>query len=280
MTQFSDKFIAFIDILGFKSFRASAERGQHPSLEKLLGLTVSLGSDEDRRRIERGSKLCPGAPSLEPGLNFRVTQVSDCAVISSEVSPAGIINLIAHCFEACLMLLREGVLCRGYIKRGNIFHTDSQFIGSGYEDAYQKEGLVSVFGRELGDIGTPFVEIDPEVVSYVNGQGDRCVRMMFDRMVGSDGERHCVFPFKRLTHTLVLRGSGPSFDANVERERVARLRVIIEGLIAKVEEMAGQGDARADHKCRYYTEALRKQLRECDHTEQTIERLVSPTGRA
>ena len=38
-----------------------------------------------------------------------------------------------------MRLLGDGIMLRGYLKRGNIYHDDQTFIGSGYADAYKRE---------------------------------------------------------------------------------------------------------------------------------------------
>jgi len=120
---YENRFIAYVDILGFENLVNQSEETSDPSLESLLDLTRKLGSSEDNVRYAQSG--------------LRVTQVSDCVVVSSEVSPAGIINLLQHCFETSINLLMVGRLCRGYATRGNIFHADRQFMGSGYMKAYR-----------------------------------------------------------------------------------------------------------------------------------------------
>src|SRR5258708_3582110 len=110
---FRDKFVGFIDILGFKQLVRAAEKGNSPSLAELIKFTACLGSGDERQRYEKhGSKICPAAPFIEKHLDFRVTQISDCVVVSAEVSPAGLIHLIWHCWGAVIQLLTHGIMCR------------------------------------------------------------------------------------------------------------------------------------------------------------------------
>jgi hypothetical protein len=147
---FKDKFIAFVDILGFKNLVRAAESGTGISLSQLTALTRKLGSSNDRKRFEeRGPILCPESPYLQRDLDFQILQVSDCVIVSCEISPAGVIHLIHHCWTAAMELLDSGYLCRGYIKRGSIYHEDGQVIGSGYQEAYEKERTVAAFKRAL-----------------------------------------------------------------------------------------------------------------------------------
>src|SRR5690242_13343286 len=129
--MYQDKFIAFVDILGFSELVMKSEAGGDgaPDAKYILDLTGKLGSAKERDHFAKyGPTHCPCAPYLSKDLDFRVTQISDCVVISAEVSPAGVINLLQHCFGIAIQILQAGHLCRGYITRGSIVHTDKQFI--------------------------------------------------------------------------------------------------------------------------------------------------------
>jgi hypothetical protein len=117
--EFKDKVIAFIDILGWSRLVENAETGRGLSLADLLKLLECLGTGNERAAFERtGPKWCPWARHQERNLDFQVSQVSDCAIVSAEISPAGVINLLAHCWSAVLQLLEHGIMCRGYVKIG------------------------------------------------------------------------------------------------------------------------------------------------------------------
>jgi hypothetical protein len=135
------------------------------------------------------------------------------------VSPAGVINLVNHCWGAAIMLLTKGVMVRGYITRGRIYHEGSEFYGTGYHEAYQREAGVTAFKQEADEKGTPFVEVDPEVCAYVRDQTDECVREMFGRFTKHDGEVTALFPFKRLVQPIAIGGSGRPFDPEHAKQR-------------------------------------------------------------
>ena len=115
---FKEKFIGFVDVLGFKNFVEAAESGSGMTLPELLSLLNKLGTSEDQQRYKNGGSICPMAPCIQRDLDFQITQVSDCVIVSSEISPAGAINLISHCWVAVIELLARGIMCRGYITRG------------------------------------------------------------------------------------------------------------------------------------------------------------------
>lgn len=280
MTEFSDKFVAFVDVLGFKNLVADAEAGKGMGLSELLKLLEGLGTGKERARFESGGGTwCPEAPRVAKHLDFRVTQISDCAIVSAEVSPAGLVNLVSHCWAAAMHLLQSGLMCRGYIKRGRIFHTDNQVIGTGYQDAYAAEGKVTAFRREADERGTPFIEVDPEVVGYVASQPDACVKEIFARMVKTESGTTAVFPFQRLSHQFVISGFGRRFDPEEERRSNQNVRVLITTLKAKVTASVDPAHESAVRKASHYLAALDVQLAGCDRTDDVINMLASPIPR-
>lgn len=274
MAEFSDKFVAFVDILGFKNLVDRVVSKDGVSLDKLLCLTRKLGPTETRNIFcDYGPTCCPEAPRIRKDLDFQVIQISDCVIVSSEVSPAGLINLIHYCWGSVLKLLTEGVLCRGYITRGPIYHTDKQVIGPAYQEACRKEGNVSVFRGESDEKGTtPFVEIASGVLDYVDSQSDRCVSEIFDRMVRRIPDGAALFPFTRLAANGAIGGPHTSglLEANTTiRENIWRYRDLITSF-------GKPRDEGALSKVRYYEMALDEQLRQCDELDRHAEKLQQP----
>ena len=277
--MFEDKFIAFIDVLGFKSMVTKSEAGTGFELTELLEILKKLGDGSERERFEKyGPTCCPMAPRVEKNLNFRVTQISDCAIVSSEVSPAGIINLISHCWGAVIELMTRGILCRGYIKRGRVYHTDSQIIGSGYQEAFFAESKVSAFKQEADERGTPYIEVDGDVASYIEGQSDSCVKDMFNRMIKRDGDAIVLFPFQRLQHSFIVAQYGRNFEPTKEFQSNDNVRKNIQRYKQTIESLVDQ-EKNAQSKVRHYIKALNEQLLACDATDEAIRMLSKPFGR-
>jgi hypothetical protein len=278
--MFEDKFVAFVDVLGFKGMVASSEAGTGMALPELLELLKKLGDGSERARFDTyGPTCCPMAPRIDKNINFRVTQISDCVIVSSEVSPAGIINLVSHCWGSVIELMARGIMCRGYIKRGRIYHTDSQVVGTGYQEAYASESKVSAFKQEADDRGTPYVEVDKEVCSYVEYQPDACVKEMFGRMIRRDGETVVLFPFQRLQHSFIVGGFGRTFEPARELQSNDNLRKNIKRYKEKVESLVDPANTAAQAKARHYLKALDEQLLACDKTDEAIHMLSKPFGR-
>lgn len=273
---FTEKFIAFYDILGWKHHVQAAEEGTGLSPAELGEVVSALGSDEDRRHFEEyGPTTCPDAPRIRKDLDFRITVTSDCAMVSTEVSPAGLINIVSHCWTACFKLLSKGIMCRGYIKRGRILHTAEHQFGTGLNDVIALEKQVSVFRQDADDRGTPFIEVDQEIVRYVDQQPDACVKEMFLRFVKVDGELTALFPFKRLNHDFMI-GVGATFDPEKERASVNIVRGWIHRMKEQVRRHVDRSDVSAVRKADHYIRVLDAQLIACDQTDDAIDRLIQP----
>jgi len=209
--QFHDKCVTFVDILGFKSKVEAAEVGVGDRLSDLLEICAELECKSHVQSIAvYGPIICPESRHESRDLDYRVTQTSDCAIISTEISPAGIINLIEHISLSIISLLGFGVMVRGYVTRGSIFHKDEQFIGAGYQNALTEEKSVRTFCMSENDGATPFAEVDPKVVRYIREETDACVAAMFERMarVDSTHDVTVLFPFQQLTN---VAGTNISF---------------------------------------------------------------------
>lgn len=273
-TKFKNKFIGFVDILGFEKLVKAAETGTGMSLAELLDVLKVFGTPEDRIKFEKnGPMICPTSKYIQRDLDFWLTPISDCVVVSSEVSPAGVINLVSHCWDAVIKLLTKGILCRGYITRGSIYHTDTQFIGSGYQNALPKEKHVTAFIREDEKSGTPFVEVDQVVCDYVRNHGDACVQEMFSRYVKDDGKVTALFPFQRLAHSFIIAGFGCTFDPEKEKQSNQNMRLMIENFKKSVMAFVDQSDPNVVRKVEHYNAALDAQLELCKRTDDMIDKL-------
>ena len=252
---FDDKFVAFVDILGFEDLVERAEKGGPgaPTVGFIFELLKSFGSSNEENYAKFGPTVCPKTDFISKDLNFHVTQISDCAVISAEVSPAEVINLIDHCYKVSVRLLKVGHQCRGYLTRGPIIHTDSQFIGSGYVRAYKNEKKVSIFQKDESDRGTPFIGIDPEVCSYISKECDETVKKVFGRLTETDGKSTAVTPFFALRAMPDMPLDDPEY-----KEQVGRTIQIIQMLLTQLERAkANAEDDHARAKIEHYEKKLR-----------------------
>lgn len=272
--EFREKFIAFVDVLGFSNLVERAEQGAGATLSTIEAALADLGSEGDTAEIaEAGPTICPEAARQSPDVDFQLTQVSDCVIVSTEVSPAGAITITSHCWTAVMKLLRRGLMCRGHIRRGNIAHDGARFIGTGYQEAAAREKKVSAFGRDETDTGTPFVEIDSAVTEYVDNCADECVREMFGRLTYTNETFCAVFPFKRLSTFFAV---GPDFDAAKEKRNNDIVRGWIHTMKQAIDAHINIDDPKVVRKAEHYKAALDNQLAECDRADEVIDMLESP----
>lgn len=258
--EFQDKFIGFVDILGFKSLIEHAEAGEGMSLAEINKAVSQLGSESDRCTIQtHGPTICPMASRNSDDLDFQIAQASDCVIVSTEVSPSGAITLIFHCWGAVFGLLKYGLMCRGHIRRGNIYHKGQHFYGSGYQESIKLEKVVSAFKRHKDEQGTPFVEIDNSVSDYIRRSEDKCVREMFSRLVEESNDVCAIFPFKRLTQSV-----GGDFSPAEWRKHAQVIRKGILKLKDRLFLYVDKKNPKAIRKLEHYEIALDAQLDACD----------------
>lgn len=276
----TEKFIGYIDILGYSALTKAAESGNGLSFDDLDEILKLLGNEERRKHHqEYGPTTCPKSPRIREDLDFQIAQAWDSVVVSTEISPAGLINLISHCFGACIMLLTKGVMCRGYIKKGMIYHEGQKVFGSGHTDAVAKEKQVAIFKRGADERGTPFIEVDSEVTKYVETQPDKCVKEMFSRMVITHDGLTAIFPIKRLAHSFIIGGFNRApFDPQKEKNNNNVMRNNLKKLKDKIRSYVDPSDASAVAKCDHYLRALDEQLKVCDQTDEMIDALGRPFG--
>ena len=276
---FEERFVAFIDILGFKSMVEQSEAGTGRPVGDLIGLMEDLGTTETKAKIvARGPTICPMSARLTPHAGFEITQASDCAIVSTEISPGGVVVILEHCWKAAMALLRKGVLIRGYVTRGNIHHAGAVVLGTGYHSAYRREQGVTAFRLDGDEVGTPFVEIDPVVQEYIRTKTDACVRDMAERMTKSDGDVMAIFPFKRLSHDFVIAGRGVRFDAAREKASNAMMRDRIRGYRDAIASEPGGTSESVARKIRHYVTALDAQIALADRTDRMIDSLGEPAA--
>jgi hypothetical protein len=275
---FKEKVIAYVDILGWKNFVEEAEtEASNMSLQILIELLDKLGSQQRQQDIKRyGPTICPESKYLEKDLDFQLSQAYDCVVVSSEISPAGAINLIIHCWSIAMALLVRGFMCRGYITIGMIFHTEKYCIGTGHQKVIDNEKRVCAFRRRADESGTPFIEIDKRVCEYIERCDDECVKKIFTRHIKSDGDLVALFPIQRLAHQFSIAVPGTRIVLDEEKRANNEMRQLLEILKERVSSFVDKSNPKAIEKAEHYIEALDEQLRVCDFVDDSIKTLGSP----
>jgi hypothetical protein len=256
MPHYEERFVAFVDILGWTKFVEASESGAGMPLGRLLRELAKL----------RGTSATNAAGEA----SLCITQISDCVVVSSSLSPIGLSAIIAHCWFASLNLLASGIMCRGYLTKGQIFHTADQFIGTAYQRAVGNEKRVQVFKGRPDETGTPFIEIDAEVCTYGDShRGNFQLQRSIELMTRRDGEVAAIFPFQFFQHSYTI-GGGLPLDTQKEKGRNNEVRQSIQQCIERLNSNADPADSRVLRKVEHYVRFLRDRLTLCDKVEEDL----------
>ena len=270
-----DKFIAFLDVLGWKSLVRKTEQRNNFSLTEVVSILDMMKQELQSRKemlFHGGSEVCPGAPHIRRDIDFCYTTFSDSVVISTEVSPAGLVSLINCCRVIYFkLIMRGGLMCRGYIGRGPIYHTEEYCVGSGLGDVVDGEKKVSVFRTEDGEVGTPFIELDDKVLQFLKNEvTDSCVVETLEDMVkGKDGIA-AIFPFRSLD-------PGRFGSANIDLEEATRyvhvVRKWIDGAKKMVNGNVGSNCQKVRRRVDILAQILNEQLVVCRQFEEEITKM-------
>jgi hypothetical protein len=145
--KFENRAVAFIDVLGFKSV-----------------VDVSVKDDKKLCELEELISVLESAvPNLDGTVSASVPlelipkhiYISDSIILSAPIesdemtSYRGLSILIMRVIQINHILLSKGYLIRGGISVGQVWHTDSNIVGSAYQEAYQIETKTNVPRVEL-----------------------------------------------------------------------------------------------------------------------------------
>jgi hypothetical protein len=149
---FEDRFVAFVDILGFRDIvaRMETEPGLFSTVRDALK-TIDKQAREFRdyraaRKQSHEALLASGKVPLTSPPHLHMTAFSDCYVIS-ETFPAW--HVLAGVQALGATLLTHGILCRGAVVRGPAYHRDRVLFGPAVIEAYELESQVAKYPRIL-----------------------------------------------------------------------------------------------------------------------------------
>lgn len=142
---YQDKYVAFIDMLGFSALVQESAA----DMSKL---------DEIAEAIDR----LKNTACCNPATGLLFTYFSDCIVISSSRSPAGLADILS-----CIRMLAENllvvdILIRGGLTVGSIHHDSQMIFGPAMLDAYR---------MECKEARNPMVLVSEEVRSDARAAG-------------------------------------------------------------------------------------------------------------
>lgn len=161
--KIEERFVAFLDILGFKAILKEIE--SDPSSPKLAKLESVLNFMDEETYAPNYSADLPIYENSECGTFLiekelgdpRLTYISDCIIISSEPTLDGFKALSRKIHKITAELAIDGIFCRGGISKGTMYHHGRILFGSAYLRAFYLEEEKAKFPRII---------LDPDILNF------------------------------------------------------------------------------------------------------------------
>jgi hypothetical protein len=160
--QYTERYVAFLDLLGFKALVAAAER-----------------EEAEQQRLEEVLDRLSQTLCNNPRFGSRFTYFSDCIIITADPTPETLWDLFRSIGTLTRNLLQFDVFVRGGVTRGGSFHTAQYVYGTAISRA-------AVIEKDLAK--SPLTLLSSEVYADVERLG-----VDFLQWLETDGaDRHFV----------------------------------------------------------------------------------------
>ena len=136
--EYEERFIAFIDILGFKNMVMESER--NINIQRLIFNVTKYNSDEQTNNY-RGDM-----EDMNSDYGREISVFSDSIVISYPIR-YGLHHLLMDCIYLSIDFISADVLVRGGITCGKLFHKKSMCYGPAMVNAYTLESQYAKYPR-------------------------------------------------------------------------------------------------------------------------------------
>lgn len=253
--MYKDKFIAFIDILGFEKIIIEDKI----SLDEILAILDEFSMREGFSY----TSLCPESEKIKDNFDLCSIQISDSLIVSSEVSIASAINLLFLCKRSIFRLAKYGLLCRGYITRGEVYHTQNQVIGKGYIEAFRNEC----------EYPFPYTRIDEKLYTYIRESGDTCAIEMFKRLTKNIGTDIVLFPIHNMVYASPISSKNNSED---EKKEIDFIIDELTNLKILTEKYIDHNDEKVEKKWKEYEKMIDEKIVENVKAKESIDKLSLP----
>ena len=143
--KYTQKVIAFLDIMGFKNL-VNKSKSNKTCERKIINSLFELKEMEFR----------PTFGFLESEIQFRktVTAFSDSIVISYDaISGEAVDAILFDIMNMQIDLTASGLLLRGAVTFGDVFHDGGVVVGPAMVKAYEMESSIAIYPRVIVDPG-------------------------------------------------------------------------------------------------------------------------------
>lgn len=182
---YENRFVAFIDILGFKQLVENMENEKDGYGKDFKRIKSVLNFLQEESVESNGSHDLRIYESCDEGFierelgDPRITYVSDCVIISTDGTFDGFKSLCNKVTKFSTDLAFDGIFLRGGITYGPIYHHGAMLFGSAYQNAFTIESEYAKYPRIVIDktvyeflkdkVGT-FPLSEPTIVTDLDGQ--------------------------------------------------------------------------------------------------------------
>ncbi|WP_162428575.1 hypothetical protein [Pontibacter pudoricolor] len=140
MSNYENRIVLFLDILGFKRIIEDTELKGEEDVKKTSFL------------IETIEEMKEAVRAISKGTTKNVTQFSDSIVVSFvENDIKEIPKLFLDLQRLIAKLLARGILCRGAVSYGKLYHSNGLVFGPALVDAYETESQAALYPRIILD---------------------------------------------------------------------------------------------------------------------------------
>jgi hypothetical protein len=142
------------------------------------------------------------------------------------------------------------------------------FFGPGYTKAVEGEKQAAAIEWGDGMLGTPFIEVDPAVVTYIDTHGDACTRNMFAKMAIAGSTEAFISPYGIFDRLASLLGD-PSKSPEEGRAEFDSARKVVD-LIERSLISSRPVGPRAEEKLRISRQELSKARHRLTEAEELL----------
>jgi hypothetical protein len=150
--DYKERYVAFLDLLGFKAQVENAER-----------------DPVERAKLRQILELVRDTVGQNSTIGLRLSYLSDCLVISTERTAAGLWEVFQSVSAITCNLLQYDVLVRGGITGGGAHHGSDFLYGTAVNRAYLLESESAIY---------PMTLLAPEVLEDARAYGEQHMRWL------------------------------------------------------------------------------------------------------